>query len=116
MADIDDVLPTITDEQMRALLPGARAYSLVLLRPTEKRAEEGADAVVWEHGRRNFELRASGELAIVGPLGDGEFAGMYIFNTDPARTRELLEADPAIRAGVFTYQLQTLHSFPGDAL
>ena len=101
---------------MRAALETTREYTLVLLRSTPKRDDAGADAIVWEHGRRNFGLRASGEIAIVGPLGDGEFAGLYIFATDPARTRELMESDPAVAAGIFTYELQTLHSFPGDAL
>jgi uncharacterized protein YciI len=106
----------ITDDEMRAALETTREYTLVLLRSTSKRDDPGADAIVWEHGRRNFGLRASGEIAIVGPLSDGEFAGLYIFATDAARTRELMEADPAVAAGIFTYELQTLHSFPGDAL
>jgi hypothetical protein len=106
----------ISDDEMRAALATTRAYTLVLLRSTPKRQEPGADAIVWEHGRRNFGLRASGEIAIVGPLGDGEFAGLYIFTTDADRTRELMEADPAVAAGIFTYELQTLHSFPDDSL
>jgi uncharacterized protein YciI len=106
----------ISDDEMRSALATAREYTLVLLRYTPRRQEPGADAIVWEHGRRNFELRASGELTIVGPLGDGEFAGLCIFATDLDRTRALMDADPAIAAGIFTYELQTLHSFPGDAL
>ena len=106
----------ISDDEMRSALAGTRDYTLVLLRRTPRRDEPGADAIVWEHGRRNLELRASGELAIVGPLGDGEFAGLYIFTTGPERTRELMEGDPAIQAGVFSYQLQELTSFPGSAL
>jgi uncharacterized protein YciI len=105
-----------TDEEMRAALATTREYTLVLLRRTPKRDEPGADAIVWEHGRRYFELKDSGELLVVGPLGDGEFAGLCIFATDLERTRALMDADPAVRAGIFTYQLQTLRSFPGDAL
>jgi uncharacterized protein YciI len=101
---------------MRAALAGTREYTLVLLRYTPKRQEPGADEIVWEHGRRNFELRDSGELLVVGPLGEGEFAGMGIFATGLEATRALMEADPAVRAGIFTYELQTLTSFPGDSL
>jgi hypothetical protein len=34
----------------------------------------------------------------------------------PDRTRALMDDDPAVRAGIFTYEPQTLHGFPGDAL
>ena len=42
----------ITDEFMRDMLPRTRAYSVVLLKKTAKLAEPGADAIIWEHGRR----------------------------------------------------------------
>lgn len=110
--------PTITDAFMREQLGRTREYTLVLLRATEAREQRpDADALVWEHGRRNFELRREGVLAIVGPLqDDGPFAGMGIFTTDPSETAEIMDRDPAVAAGLFTYEVHPVRSFPGDAL
>jgi hypothetical protein len=117
VADIDDVLPTITDEQMRAMLPGARAYSLVLLRPTEKRAEPGANEIVWEHGRRNFALREHGLLSVVCPVMSGEgLSGVGIFAATPEETAAIMDGDPGVQAGVFTYEVYAVRGFPGSTL
>jgi hypothetical protein len=35
------------------------------------RRMEGVDGIIWEHGRRNFSLRADGLLSIICPVGDG---------------------------------------------
>ncbi len=110
-------MTTITDDFMRQMLGKTREYSLVLLRYTPKRQEPGADRIVWEHGRRNFQLRAEGVLAIVGPGVKGtEMAGFGIFNATPERTRELMDGDPGVQAGLFTYEVLTVRGFPGDAL
>jgi YCII-related domain len=109
--------PTITDEFMREQLGRTREYTLVLLQATPARQNPDADALVWEHGRRNFELRREGVLAIVGPLqDDGPIVGMGIFTTDPAETAEIMDGDPAVKAGIFTYEVHPVRSFPGDAL
>lgn len=107
----------ITDEYMREMLSRTRTYSVVVLKATAKRDAPGADAIVWEHGRRNFALRAEGLLAIVCPMLDGgDIAGMGIFNADAERTRQRLDEDPGVQAGIFTYEVFTCRSFPGDAL
>ncbi len=107
----------ITDDVMRAMLTRSREYSVVLLRTTPQRAAPGADATVWEHGRRNFELRAEGLLSIVCPIVDGSgWAGIGIFNATVERTREIMEGDPGVQAGIFTYEVHPCRSFPGDAL
>ena len=106
-----------TDEQMRALMPTTKPYTAVILKAGPNRAQEGADAIVWEHGRRNFGLRADGELAIVGPVRDHpEVCGMGIFTTEVERTREIMDGDPGVQAGVFVYEIIPTRSFPGDAL
>ena len=72
---------TITDEQMRALLPTTKAYAAVILKAGPESQKEGRDAIVWEHGRRNFALRADGRLAIVCPVADSsDVNGIAIFN------------------------------------
>lgn len=91
--------------------------SLVLLRPGEAYARDGRDEIVWEHGRRNFELRADGLLSIVGPVPDeGDLRGLAIFATSPDETRRLMADDPAVQAGIFTVEVHGFRSFPGDAL
>lgn len=107
----------ISDDDMRALLPTTRAYTVVILKAGPNRAMDGADAIVWEHGRRNFGLRAEGKLAIVCPVADGsDVSGVAIFDLDEARTRAVMDEDPGVRAGVFTYEVHPCRSFPGDAL
>ncbi len=107
----------ITDEFMREMLGRSREYTVVLLRQAPGRQEERASPIVWEHARRNFALRAEGVLPIVGPIVDGsEWAGIGIFDASVERTRELMDADPGVQAGVFTYEVHRIRSFPGDAL
>lgn len=82
----------------------------------DRRSPEKA-AIVWEHGRRNFELRATGQIALVGPMaGPGEIVGMSVFSTGIDETKALMEADPAIRAGIFVFETRPWISFPGNAL
>jgi hypothetical protein len=111
------VTTPITDEQMRALLPTTRAYTVVILKVGPRRDTPGADAIVWEHGRRNFSLRADGLLSIVCPVRDGsDVCGIGIFNLDLEETRAVMDGDPGVQAGVFRYEAHASRSFPGDAL
>ncbi len=110
-------MATITDEYMREMLPKAKDYSIVILRATPKRSEPGADKIVWEHGRRNFSLRADGLLAIVCPINDeSSVRGVSIFNANLEETRTLMDEDPAVKAGIFVYEVHPARSFPGDCL
>jgi hypothetical protein len=105
-----------TDEQMQAMLAHASSYTAVFLHRTPRRAEEGADAIVWEHGRRNFGLHADGRLAAVCPVTDGtDLAGIALFALDEAATRAVMDADPAVLAGVFTYETHACMGFVGAA-
>jgi len=108
---------TISDDEMRALLATTAPYTAVLLHPGPAHADPGAPAIVWEHGRRNFELRADGRLAVVLPVRDGsDLVGIGVFALDEAQTRAVMDHDPGVRAGVFTYEAHPTRSFPGDAL
>jgi hypothetical protein len=61
-------------------------YTTVLLRKTETTSEPDADKLIWEHGRRNFELRAQGKLPIVcTATDDSDWAGMGIFDATRGR-------------------------------
>ena len=107
----------VTDEYMREMLAKTRPYTVVLLKRGAKRDEPDADATVWEHGRRNFELRAAGRLAIVCPIADGsEWSGVGIFDGSPEEVAAIMDEDPGVQAGIFTYEVHPTRSFPGDAL
>jgi hypothetical protein len=109
--------PKITDEYMQQMRDQTHPYTIMLLRKTTTRSAPGADAIVWEHGRRNHALRADGRLAIVCPIRDHEdWAGLGIFTTTVEETRVIMEQDPGVKAGIFTYELIPTRSFPGDAL
>ena len=106
----------ISDEYMHEQLAKSREYSVVFLLPGPN-YDDADRALIWEHGRRNFELRAAGTMNIVGPFLDGgNVQGMCIMNASVDDTRALIDEDPAVVAGIFTYEVHPMRSFPGDAL
>jgi hypothetical protein len=107
----------ISDQYMREHMAKARSYALVLLSAGERYGKDGSDAIVFEHGRRNFALRAEGLLSIVCPVtDDSSLCGIGIFNMTVDGARQLMEDDPGVRAGVFTFEVHPVRSFPGDTL
>lgn len=110
-------MTTITDEFMREQMQYVRQYSVVILHPGPNYQQPGAEKIVWEHGRRNFALRADGLLSIVCPVpGGGAVNGIGIFNASLAETQRIMDADPGVQAGVFVYEVYACRSFPGDCL
>jgi len=106
-----------SDEMMREELQKAKSYTLVLLRQTDKKKEPGMEKVIWEHARRNMMLRAEGKLSIVCPIRDeSDLSGAGIFHLTPEETRFVMDGDPGVVAGIFTYEIHETRSFPGDAL
>jgi hypothetical protein len=106
----------IADDYMKEMLARSKGYTLLILRPGPRRHEPGADKIIWEHGRRNFALRAEGILSIVCPVGADEVAGIGIFNASVEDTERLMKDDPAVREGVLVFSVYACRSFPGDAL
>ena len=107
----------ITDDYMRQMMPTAKNYCIVILKAGPNKQMEGVEKIIWEHGRRNFALRAEGALAIVCPVRDGsEISGVGIFNTSLEETKKIMDDDPGVQAGVFVYELHACRSFPGDSL
>jgi hypothetical protein len=110
-------MTTVTDEYMRQMLTQSRNYSLVVLKAGPKRREPGVEAIIWEHGRKNFSLRADGVLSIVCPVADGEnISGIGIFNAPIDEVKKIMDEDPGVKAGIFEYEIHTCRSFPGDSL
>jgi hypothetical protein len=108
---------TISDDFMQHMLDKSRPYSVIVLRLGPAKDDPDFKKIVWEHGRRNFQLRAEGKLCIVCPVRDeSDVAGFGIFATDPEETKRIMDDDPGVRAGIFTYEVHPCISFPGDAL
>jgi len=110
-------LPTITDETMRSRLSTAKSYTAMVLRTTPTFVRPDVDPIVWEHGRRNMALVDAGLLSIVLPVTDDSgLAGFGIFALTPDDTVTVMDADPGVRAGIFTYDIHPVRGFPGSAL
>ena len=107
----------ITDEQMLEMLTTTKVYTLMVLRQGPNYDAPGRDQIVWEHGRRNFELRADGKLAIVCPVfDDSPLCGIGVFDATAFQVAEIMEGDPGVRAGVFEYEVHPVRGFPGSTL
>ncbi len=110
-------MTTITDEMMRQMMTTTRNYCIVILKAGPNKQMEGVEKIIWEHGRRNFELRAEGVLSIVCPVSDGgDVSGIGIFNASVEEVKKIMDEDPGVKVGVFVYEVHACRSFPGDSL
>ena len=110
-------LPAISDETMRQSMASAHRYTVAILKKGTAYDPPRTDGIIWEHGRRNFALRAAGLLSIVCPIReDAAYAGVGIFNADAEQTEQIMAGDPAVQAGVLTFEIFSTRSFPGDCL
>src|SRR4051812_25695512 len=98
---------------MREMLTRTAEFTVVLLMDGPNADAQNRADIQWEHGRRNFELRAAGTLAIVCPvMDDSARCGVGVFTTGVDETRRIMEDDPGVQAGVFTYEVHPVRSFP----
>ncbi len=110
-------MTTITDEFMRRMIGATKNYCVCILRATPRLREPGAEKIIWEHGRRNFALRADGAMPIVCTVADGsEVSGVSVFDRSVEEVRKIMEEDPAVKAGLFTFELHPCRGFPGSSL
>ena len=110
-------MATITDEFMKQMMTTTKAYTLVILTNCPNFNRSDGPAIIWEHGRRNFQLRADGLLSVVFPIrGDSDKAGVGVFNASVEETKKIIEGDPAVMEGILNYEIHATRSFPGDGL
>ena len=110
-------MPEITDDFMRQMISRTRNYCVVILKAGPNRNKPGVEKIIWEHGRRNFALRAQGLLSIVCPVSDeSNISGVGIFNADIDQVKSIMDEDPAVKEGVFVYEIHACRGFPGDCL
>lgn len=119
----DSALPEVSDETMRQSLAGALPYTLIILKAGPRYSPPGPDrdpeiaAIVWRHGNRNFRLKAAGLLQVVCPVADGsDITGVGIFAAPPEDVDRIYSGDPAVKAGVLTYEIHPTMTFPGSTL
>lgn len=106
----------VTDEQIRDLAATAHPFSIALLRWTDQRHQDGAEATELEHQRRMVGLRAAGTIAVLSPVLSDTVAGVAILTLEPDEARELMDADPCVQAGMMTCEVHASLGFPGDAI
>lgn len=110
-------MTVITDEYMMEMLKKVKQYSIVLLKPGPNMDNPDLKKILWEHGRKNFQLRADGHLNIVCPISaEAGISGICIFNFSEEETRKIMDEDPAVKEKVFVYEILPCRSFPGDSL
>ena len=110
-------MQAITDDFMRQRIAATKNYCILILKAGPKRNEPGVEKIIWEHGRRNFALRAEGLMPIVCPVADeSEVNDIGIFNVNVEEAKKIMDEDPGVKAGVFVYELHPCRSFPGDCL
>jgi uncharacterized protein len=96
------------------------AFELVLLRrPADAPpyADDVLERIQQEHLAYHAGLRASGEIVTNGPVTDQpdlSLRGLTFYRTGSlGQSRQLAEADPAVRAGRLTVEIMTWYCPPG---
>ena len=113
----DQPLPWISDDAMRSRLAASAPYTMVVFFPTDQLVRPDVNPIIWAHGRRNMALIATGIAPVITPVttADGP-SGFAIFTTGPDETRTIMDADPGVIAGIFTYETHPVRGFPGATL
>lgn len=77
-----------------------------------------AGRIIAGHLQNIKRMQSEGKLVIVGPFGDnGNRRGIFIFDVPKQEDVEkLLQNDPAIKAGMFTYEIHPWWSEKGQSL
>ena len=108
---------SVTDDEMNQLLAASRSYTLMVLRDGPTMGSAETPGLVWEHGRRNLGLKNEGRMPVVCAVDDdSDLCGVAVLDMELDEARRVMEGDPGVQAGIFTYELHTTRSFPGSAL
>lgn len=107
----------LAEEDFRAVLQTVTPYTMVVLKPAPNYEADGAGDIIARHGNRNLGLQRLGYLPIILPVrSNPAMSGVGVFTTDLGTTREIIETDPAVEAGVLAYEIYPTVSFPGSSL
>ncbi len=88
---------------------GMKTYVLAVLKTGKTRIGDAKEAnrLQNEHLKNIIRLSEEGKLVLVGPfLEGGDSRGVYVFDVKTIdEAKKLLETDPAIKAGIFKFEL-----------
>ena len=119
----DSALPEVTDDMLREALTHAVPYTVVMLKAGPRYSPPGPErdgevaATILRHGKRNMQLKRAGLMPIICPIADGgDLVGIGIFDATPDQVEVIYASDPAVRAGIVTFEVHPTTSFPGSAL
>ena len=92
---------------------GMRSYVFCVLKTGKAKIEDPAKSkeIFKGHFANMSRLAKAGKLVVAGPFVDGApKRGLYIFNvTTIEEATELVKTDPAVKAGVFEFELTKLY-------
>ena len=98
------------------MLSRAGDYSILILKAGPNYSRSGAEKIIWEHGKRNFFLRARELLTIVCPITDkSDLDGIGIFNVDVEETKSIMDQDPAVKRASSSMRRIPAGAFPETA-
>jgi len=110
-------MKTFTNREINQLSLSAKSYSLVILKPGPNSGDDTSPALMMEHGRRNFGLLDAGVLAASLTVLDGsEVFGVRAFIATVDETIAIMNDDPCVATGVFTFEVHPCRGFVGDSL
>jgi hypothetical protein len=119
----DSQLPEISEETFLETLSKSRPFTVVILKKgpllasPESSGTPEVRSTIKLHGKRNMSLRQMGLMPIVCPIRDGsDIAGIGVFDAEPADVERMYAADPAVQAGLLTFEIHASVSFPGSTL
>ena len=119
----DSELPALSDDEFLALRATVRPFTVCILRrgpnfePPGPDPTTGVTRIIWQHGKRNTALRLAGLMPIICPVSDGtEVKGVCIMDATPEVADRIMAGDPAVRAGVLTYEIHASRSYAGSTL
>jgi hypothetical protein len=119
----DSGLPEISDERFLEVRQASRPCTVMILKAGPNFKMPGPDgdphvtAIIMEHGRRNVALHVAGLMPIVCPIGDGSgVTGIGVFDASLEDVERIMNGDPGVQAGVFTFDVHPSRCFPGSTV
>lgn len=102
--------PGAQGQEKRALQPG---YLIIYGQgPAFLAGKPLSEQPLKEHGRYMLELHKRGVLRMAGGFSDDSGGAAFVEASSLDEAREIAEADPAVRSGVFDYQVHQWNLVP----